>query len=204
MLYQLLKSRYILFYCLICLVCIVVNSGWWILQEVAFFDVTKTGELLSRLSEDTQIIKNAATTNLSEALRNVSTALIGLGFMFATSWKLTCKHLIIGLAVNEPHFSMSPWCSSCAFFYSFTFSVVFGCCTGYFCCCTSIWPLPSWTFSQDSSCCCCFCFNCWGILLPTKFRFSVVEHRELMRDNIILWSIFLQMIVWRIFTRLTS
>jgi len=60
-------------------------------QEIAFFDVTRTGELLSRLSEDTQIIKNAATTNLSEALRNFSTAFIGLSFMFATSWKLTCE-----------------------------------------------------------------------------------------------------------------
>lgn len=60
-----------------------------ILQEIAFFDVTRTGELLSRLSEDTQIIKSAATTNLSEALRNVTTALIGIGFMFSSSWKLT-------------------------------------------------------------------------------------------------------------------
>ncbi|CAJ2664671.1 unnamed protein product [Trifolium pratense] len=58
-------------------------------QEIAFFDVTRTGELLSRLSEDTQIIKNAATTNLSEALRNLASAFIGLSFMFATSWKLT-------------------------------------------------------------------------------------------------------------------
>lgn len=65
------------------------------LQEIAFYDVTRTGELLSRLSEDTQIIKNAATTNLSEALRSLSTAFIGLAFMFATSWKLTCKNFII-------------------------------------------------------------------------------------------------------------
>ncbi|CAL5198476.1 unnamed protein product [Lathyrus oleraceus] len=64
-------------------------------QEIAFFDVTRTGELLSRLSEDTQIIKNAATTNLSEALRNLSTAFIGLGFMFATSWKLTLLSLAV-------------------------------------------------------------------------------------------------------------
>ncbi|VAH15382.1 unnamed protein product [Triticum turgidum subsp. durum] len=61
-------------------------------QEIAFFDVTRTGKLLSRLSEDTQIIKNAATTNLSEALRNLTTTSIGLGFMFSTSWKLTCKY----------------------------------------------------------------------------------------------------------------
>ncbi|KAL0415970.1 UNVERIFIED_CONTAM: ABC transporter B family member 25 [Sesamum latifolium] len=64
-------------------------------SEIAFFDVTRTGELLSRLSEDTQIIKNAATTNLSEALRNLSTAFIGLGFMLATSWKLTLLALVV-------------------------------------------------------------------------------------------------------------
>ncbi|CAI9109858.1 OLC1v1009778C1 [Oldenlandia corymbosa var. corymbosa] len=64
-------------------------------QEIAFFDVTRTGELLSRLSEDTQIIKSAATTNLSEALRNVTTAMIGIGFMFSSSWKLTLLALAV-------------------------------------------------------------------------------------------------------------
>ncbi|KAL3716602.1 hypothetical protein ACJRO7_008218 [Eucalyptus globulus] len=64
-------------------------------QEIAFFDVTRTGELLSRLSEDTQIIKNAATTNLSGALSNLLTALFGLAFMFATSWKLTLLAMAI-------------------------------------------------------------------------------------------------------------
>ncbi|KAL6994128.1 ABC transporter B member 27 [Sarracenia purpurea var. burkii] len=64
-------------------------------QEIAFFDVTRTGELLSRLSEDTQIIKNAATTNLSEALRNLTTAFIGVAFMFSSSWKLTLLALVV-------------------------------------------------------------------------------------------------------------
>ncbi|KAF9663831.1 hypothetical protein SADUNF_Sadunf17G0092800 [Salix dunnii] len=64
-------------------------------QEIAFYDVTRTGELLSRLSEDSQIIKNAATTNLSEALRNLTTALIGVFFMFSSSWKLTLLALAI-------------------------------------------------------------------------------------------------------------
>ncbi|KAL4573829.1 hypothetical protein LXL04_020648 [Taraxacum kok-saghyz] len=76
-----------------------------ILIEIAFFDITRTGELLSRLSEDTQIIKNAATSNVSEILRNLSTAFIGLGFMFATSWKLTLLALVvvpgISIAVRE-------------------------------------------------------------------------------------------------------
>ncbi|KAL2479144.1 ABC transporter B family member 27 [Forsythia ovata] len=69
-------------------------------QEIAFFDVTRTGELLSRLSEDTQIIKNVATTNLSGALGNLSIAFIGLGFMFTTSWKLTLLSLIVVLAIS--------------------------------------------------------------------------------------------------------
>ncbi|KAL8218651.1 hypothetical protein R6Q57_022024 [Mikania cordata] len=69
-------------------------------QEIAFFDVTRTGELLSRLSEDTQIIKNAATSNVSEILRNLSTAFIGLGFMFATSWKLTLLALVVVPAIS--------------------------------------------------------------------------------------------------------
>ncbi|KAL4587919.1 hypothetical protein LXL04_000796 [Taraxacum kok-saghyz] len=76
-----------------------------ILIEIAFFDITRTGELLSRLSEDTQIIKNAATSNASEILTNLSTAFIGLGFMFATSWKLTLLALVvvpgISIAVRE-------------------------------------------------------------------------------------------------------
>ncbi|KAJ6960195.1 ABC transporter B family member 27-like isoform X1 [Populus alba x Populus x berolinensis] len=74
-------------------------------QEIAFYDVTRTGELLSRLSEDTQIIKNAATTNLSEALRNLTTALIGVFFMFSSSWKLTLLALaivpVISVAVKK-------------------------------------------------------------------------------------------------------
>lgn len=69
-------------------------------QEIAFYDVTRTGELLSRLSEDTQIIKNAATTNLSEALRNLTTVIIGLVFMFTTSWKLTLLALAVVPAIS--------------------------------------------------------------------------------------------------------
>ncbi|KAF7822399.1 ABC transporter B family member 27-like [Senna tora] len=76
-----------------------------IYQEIAFFDVTRTGELLSRLSEDTQMIKNAATINLSDALRNLSTAFIGIGFMFSSSWKLTMLALavvpIVSIAVRK-------------------------------------------------------------------------------------------------------
>ncbi|KAM0937504.1 putative bacterial ABC-type protein transporter [Dioscorea sansibarensis] len=73
--------------------------GHLIYQEIAFYDVTRTGELLSRLSEDTQIIKSAATTNLSQALSSLTTTLIGLGFMFTTSWKLTLLVMVIVPAI---------------------------------------------------------------------------------------------------------
>nr|POF25692.1 abc transporter b family member 25 [Quercus suber] len=86
-------------------IALLIASTSSILIEIAFFDVTRTGELLSRLSEDTQIIKNAATTNLSEALRNLTTAFIGIGFMFSSSWKLTLLALalvpIISVAVRK-------------------------------------------------------------------------------------------------------
>uniref|UniRef100_A0A7I4D4H7 ABC transmembrane type-1 domain-containing protein n=1 Tax=Physcomitrium patens TaxID=3218 RepID=A0A7I4D4H7_PHYPA len=71
-----------------------------IAQEIAFFDVTRTGELLNRLSEDTQVIKNAATTNLSETLRSLATSIIGVGFMLQTSWHLTALALIIVPAIS--------------------------------------------------------------------------------------------------------
>lgn len=103
------------------------------LQEIAFFDITRTGELLSRLSEDTQIIKNAATTNLSEALRNLSTAFIGLGFMFTTSWELTCKHLE-SKKCHTP-LELRLLVLMCMFMQPLILSVGFGCCAGYFCCC---------------------------------------------------------------------
>ncbi|KAH7447845.1 hypothetical protein KP509_01G123700 [Ceratopteris richardii] len=69
-------------------------------QEIAFFDVTRTGELLSRLSEDTQIIKNAATVKLSDAMQSLGTSLLGIGFMFHTSWRLTLLALVIVPAIS--------------------------------------------------------------------------------------------------------
>ena len=115
-----------------------------LLQEIAFYDITRTGELLSRLSEDTQIIKNAATTNLSEALRNLSTAFIGLGFMFATSWKLTREHLIIEAAILLSFIYINNLIKVTANMFAISpcISTGFGCCTSNFYCGTSIWSLP--------------------------------------------------------------
>ncbi|PON50165.1 ABC transporter type 1, transmembrane domain containing protein [Parasponia andersonii] len=63
-------------------------------QEIAFYDIARTGELLSRLSEETQIIKNAATTNLSEALRNLSHCIYW-------SWLHVCNIMEISTKVTR-------------------------------------------------------------------------------------------------------
>jgi ABC-type multidrug transport system fused ATPase/permease subunit len=58
-------------------------------QEVGFFDGVTSGSLISRLTSDTALLKNVATQNLSMFLRGAATAIIGLVFMFTTSYRLT-------------------------------------------------------------------------------------------------------------------
>tara|TARA_B100000795_G_C22704612_1_gene401051 strand:- start:136 stop:1050 length:915 start_codon:yes stop_codon:yes gene_type:complete len=63
-------------------------------QEISFFDTTKSGELVNRLASDTDVLKNAVTTNISMGLRFSATIIGALIVMLAMSWKLTL--LIIG------------------------------------------------------------------------------------------------------------
>jgi ABC transporter fused permease/ATP-binding protein len=57
-------------------------------QEVAFFDETKTGELLNRLASDTKSLENAVTVNISMLLRYAVQIIGCIGILFYTSWKL--------------------------------------------------------------------------------------------------------------------
>lgn len=50
-------------------------------QEVAFFDKTRTGELINRLSADTAIVGRCLTDNLSDGLRSLAQAGAGVGMM---------------------------------------------------------------------------------------------------------------------------
>ncbi|XP_073505096.1 ATP-binding cassette sub-family B member 10, mitochondrial-like isoform X2 [Phyllobates terribilis] len=52
-------------------------------QEVGFFDKTRTGELINRLSADTVVIGRSITENLSEGLRALAQASAGVGMMLA-------------------------------------------------------------------------------------------------------------------------
>ncbi|KAM3916508.1 ATP-binding cassette sub-family B member 10, mitochondrial isoform 1-T1 [Leptodactylus fuscus] len=57
-------------------------------QEVGFFDQTRTGELINRLSSDTVLIGRSVTENLSDGLRAVAQASVGVGMMFFVSPQL--------------------------------------------------------------------------------------------------------------------
>ncbi|XP_069463532.1 ATP-binding cassette sub-family B member 10, mitochondrial isoform X2 [Ambystoma mexicanum] len=57
-------------------------------QEVAFFDKTRTGELVNRLSMDTALLGRSVTENLSDGLRAAAQASVGIGMMFFVSPKL--------------------------------------------------------------------------------------------------------------------
>ncbi len=59
-----------------------------------FFEVTRTGEVLSRMTADTTLIQTVVGSSVSLALRNLVTLTGGLTLMFVTSFKLAV--LVVG------------------------------------------------------------------------------------------------------------
>ena len=62
-----------------------------------FFEVTRTGEVLSRLTADTTLIQTVVGSSVSVAMRTIVTLVGGLVMMFVTSFKLAA--LVIGAVV---------------------------------------------------------------------------------------------------------
>lgn len=58
-------------------------------QEIAFFDASRTGDLTSRLSSDTQLLQNAVTTNISMLLRYSVQVVGSVVSIFIISWPLS-------------------------------------------------------------------------------------------------------------------
>ena len=54
-------------------------------QETAFFDESKTGELLNRLSNDTQVMQSSITQNISMFLRSITSAVMATCIMLYIS-----------------------------------------------------------------------------------------------------------------------
>jgi hypothetical protein len=58
-------------------------------QDIGFFDVTKTGDITSRLSSDTTLVGDQVTLNVNVFLRSIVQALGVLLFMCVISWQLS-------------------------------------------------------------------------------------------------------------------
>lgn len=67
-------------------------------QEIAFFDKTKTGELINRLSTDASVVGLSVTNNVSDGLRSAFTFIAGASLM-----AYTAPHLaFVGLVTVSP------------------------------------------------------------------------------------------------------
>jgi ATP-binding cassette subfamily B protein len=71
-------------------------------QSPQFFEVTRSGEVLSRLTTDTTLIQSVVGTSISMALRNALMFVGGLGMMFVTSVKLTSIIIVLLFVVILP------------------------------------------------------------------------------------------------------
>ena len=60
-----------------------------LVQDIGFFDVTKTGDITSRLSSDTTLVGDQVTLNVNVFLRSLVQAIGVLMFMFFVSWQLS-------------------------------------------------------------------------------------------------------------------
>lgn len=58
-------------------------------QDISFFEMTRTGDLTSRLSSDTTLVGSQMTTNVNIFLRSIVRAVGVLIFMFLISWQLS-------------------------------------------------------------------------------------------------------------------
>lgn len=67
-----------------------------------FFEVTRTGEVLSRLTADGSVIQTVISASLSQALRNVLLLIGGLGLLVSTNPKLTGLVLVVVPLVVVP------------------------------------------------------------------------------------------------------
>ncbi|HKD21731.1 MAG TPA: ABC transporter transmembrane domain-containing protein, partial [Rhizomicrobium sp.] len=75
----------------------------------AFFEVTRTGEVLSRLTADTTLIQTVVGSSASVAMRNLVMFVGGLVLMFVTNVKLTALVLAAVLLVMVPLMLFGRW-----------------------------------------------------------------------------------------------
>jgi ATP-binding cassette subfamily B protein len=75
----------------------------------AFFEITRTGEVLSRLTADTTLVQTVVGSSASVALRNLVNVTGGMILMFFTSLKLTLLVLGAVLVIMLPLIGFGRW-----------------------------------------------------------------------------------------------
>lgn len=78
-------------------------------QEVSFFDSRQSGDLVNRLSSDTQVVQQAITVNISMALRFAAQAVVGIIILFFVSPALTGVMLAVVPAVVAAALLYARW-----------------------------------------------------------------------------------------------
>ncbi|MFK8075874.1 MAG: lipid A export permease/ATP-binding protein MsbA [Granulosicoccus sp.] len=70
--------------------------GKYLTLPTSFYDKASSGELISRITFNSQMVANAASTSLTVAVRDTLTAIGLFGLMFYHSWQLSLTFLVIG------------------------------------------------------------------------------------------------------------
>mmetsp|Transcript_13827 Transcript_13827/g.17042 ORF Transcript_13827/g.17042 Transcript_13827/m.17042 type:complete len:681 (+) Transcript_13827:70-2112(+) len=64
-------------------------------QEIAMFDITKTGEIVSRLSSDCTVIKYVCTAQIAQTLQSICLVVMSIIYVLYLSWDLTLVMLSV-------------------------------------------------------------------------------------------------------------
>jgi subfamily B ATP-binding cassette protein MsbA len=70
--------------------------GKYLTLPTAFYDKASSGELISRITFNSQMVANAASSSLTVMVRDTLTAIGLFGLMFYQSWQLSLTFLVIG------------------------------------------------------------------------------------------------------------
>jgi ABC-type multidrug transport system fused ATPase/permease subunit len=62
---------------------------------IAYFDSTQSGQLISRIMNDAEGIRNLVGTGLGQILGSIVTAVIAIGVLFYLNWQLTIATIIV-------------------------------------------------------------------------------------------------------------
>src|SRR4030095_6572774 len=62
---------------------------------ISYFDSTQSGQLISRIMNDAEGIRNLVGTGLGQILRNLVNAIIAIGVLFYLNWQLTLATIVV-------------------------------------------------------------------------------------------------------------